>query len=94
LAETINKKIQDIVQDESLRDIQGIIVFEGPGSFTGLRISMSVANALAYSLGVPIVASSGDNWITEGLAQLQSGGNHRIAVPEYGAHANITTPRK
>lgn len=38
----------------SIKDISGIEVFEGPGSFTGLRVGISVANSLAYSLGIPI----------------------------------------
>lgn len=34
--------------------LKGIEVETGPGSFTGLRVGVSVANALAYSLGIPV----------------------------------------
>lgn len=34
--------------------IKGIEVETGPGSFTGLRVGVSVANALGYSLGIPV----------------------------------------
>lgn len=34
--------------------IKGIEVETGPGSFTGLRVGVSVANALGYSLKVPV----------------------------------------
>lgn len=37
-----------------LKDLQGIEVETGPGSFTGLRVGVSVANALGFSLGIPV----------------------------------------
>lgn len=36
------------------KDLIGIEVTTGPGSFTGLRVGVSVANALGYSLGIPV----------------------------------------
>lgn len=35
-------------------DLTGIEVKTGPGSFTGLRVGVSVANALGFSLGLPV----------------------------------------
>jgi tRNA threonylcarbamoyl adenosine modification protein YeaZ len=35
-----------------------IIVAKGPGSFNGLRVGMSIAKGLAFSLGVPLVGIS------------------------------------
>ncbi|WP_411954744.1 tRNA (adenosine(37)-N6)-threonylcarbamoyltransferase complex dimerization subunit type 1 TsaB [Alkalibacillus sp. S2W] len=40
------------------KDIQLIAIAEGPGSYTGLRIGMSSAKSLAWSLDIPIVAIS------------------------------------
>lgn len=37
-------------------DLTGVAVTRGPGSFTGLRIGMSVGKALAYAHGIEIVA--------------------------------------
>ncbi len=43
-------------QKLTTRDLTGIAVPRGPGSFTGLRIGMSVGKALAYAHGIDIVA--------------------------------------
>jgi tRNA threonylcarbamoyladenosine biosynthesis protein TsaB len=42
----------------TLRDIGGVAVGVGPGSFTGLRVGLAAAKVIAYSLDVPIVAIS------------------------------------
>lgn len=34
--------------------LQGIEVETGPGSFTGLRVGVSVANALGFTLGITV----------------------------------------
>jgi len=96
LAETINKKIEEILNllSISLKDVQGVVVYEGPGSFTGLRIGFSVANALAYGLKIPIVAAGGSEWINKGIKNLLAGQSDKIALPKYGAPPHITEPRK
>ncbi len=37
-----------------LKDIKGIEVETGPGSFTGLRVGVAVANALGFALNIPV----------------------------------------
>lgn len=41
-------------QKMALKDLEGIEVETGPGSFTGLRVGVSVANALGFALGIPV----------------------------------------
>jgi tRNA threonylcarbamoyladenosine biosynthesis protein TsaB len=74
--------------------VQGIVAYQGPGSFTGLRIGLTVANALAYSLKVPIVATAGDQWVKLGQSRLTRGESDQLALPEYGAPVHITLPKK
>lgn len=47
------KKIMAL-QKLDFKDLTGIEVNTGPGSFTGLRVGVSVANALAYTLKIPV----------------------------------------
>lgn len=49
LIQTIFKKAQ-VTQEE----ITHISVNKGPGSYTGVRIGVSIANALSFALGIPV----------------------------------------
>ena len=40
------------------RDLSGVVVGEGPGSFTGVRVAAATAKGLVRSLGVPLWAVS------------------------------------
>jgi len=42
----------------SLKDMNGIIVAKGPGSFNGLRVGMSAAKGFASALNIPLVGIS------------------------------------
>lgn len=96
LAETIHAKIEEILNKSSisLKDVQGLVVFQGPGSFTGLRIGISVANALAYSLSIPVIACRDPNWLEAGISDLVTGKNNIIAQAFYGQDAKTTKPKK
>jgi tRNA threonylcarbamoyladenosine biosynthesis protein TsaB len=96
LAETIHLKIDELLKSKNrdLHDLRGVIAYQGPGSFTGLRIGLSVANALASSLKIPIVAAKDEAWIKQGIDRLINGQNDKLALPEYGAPVKTTEPRK
>lgn len=81
-------------QAKGLSDIKGIGVFRGPGSFTGLRIGLTVLNTLADGMSVPIVGEIGDDWKDQAISRLAQGESDQIVLPLYGGEANITIPRK
>jgi tRNA threonylcarbamoyladenosine biosynthesis protein TsaB len=95
LAETLHQKINQTLaaNHKTFGDVGGIVVFSGPGSFTGLRIGVSVANALAYSLNCPVVGVK-DADVKTGITRLLSGGSDKMVLPEYGSPVHITTQKK
>lgn len=82
------------IHDKTFDDITAIGVFRGPGSFTGLRIGMTVLNTIADTQQIPIVGATGESWQIDVMDRLQSGGNDKIVLPFYGSDARITKPRK
>ncbi len=67
--------------------IRGVIVGTGPGAFTGLRVGLATAKALAHELGVPIAGVSTAEALLDasgagehGLLLLPAGPNDRLAI--------------
>lgn len=107
MAKNILAEIKEFLVENgaSWQNLRGICVFAGPGSFTGLRIGVTVANTLADSLKIPIIGEKNsdnsknndenlENWREIALEKLNSGADDKISLPFYGAEANITKPRK
>lgn len=78
----------------TFHDIDGIGVMKGPGSFTGLRIGLTVMNTIASDRQLPIVGETGEDWQQRALDRLEAGQSDELVMPEYGGEANITKPRK
>ena len=59
-AELILPFIDELLCEAGIKkaDIQGLIVGQGPGAFTGVRIGVGVAQGLALALDIPVVAVS------------------------------------
>ena len=96
LAETLHQKIKNLLndQDKDWDAIEGIAVYRGPGSFTGLRIGLSVANALTEKHATPIMGATGDDWLQTSIKALLDGQNDKQVLPEYGADVHITPEKK
>ena len=56
-AEALVPLIAEVMAQSNLRnqELDCITVSSGPGSFTSLRIGMSVAKGMAYGLGIPLI---------------------------------------
>jgi len=92
LAATLLGEITQLLTRQNIApsDLNGIVVFSGSGSFTGLRIGTTVANALAYSLSIPVVKTAGADWLSgvgSALAKAQLG---QFVQPDYDRAPNIT----
>ena len=96
LSQTILRKIEEALKENSmeLKDIEGILCYIGPGSFTGLRIGISLVNALADSLGIPIYGIRLDEEIDYGINQLIKSASKEQLEPFYGAAPHITEAKK
>lgn len=92
LLEYIQTQLQS--QGKTWKDLTGLGAFKGPGSFTGLRIGITVLNTVSFSEGIPVVGETGENWQEVAVARLLNGESDKVVMPEYGGEANITQPRK
>lgn len=96
LSTQILQVIESLCKESNVlpKAISGIVVYEGPGSYTGLRISISVVNALGYSLDIPAVGSSGEDWMDLGSEKLGKITKFVPVVPVYGGQVFTTQPKK
>jgi len=94
LLPAIDKLIKQ--SNNKLTDLKGIIVVIGPGGFSALRIGITIANTLAYTLKIPItgVKLTEFNTLEEllkiGENRLYKTKSSKIIAPFYGKEPNIT----
>ena len=57
-AEKLHVFFEDILKENDLtfKNLSAIAISQGPGSYTGLRIGVSSAKGLCYSLDIPLIA--------------------------------------
>jgi tRNA threonylcarbamoyladenosine biosynthesis protein TsaB len=71
-----------------LRNLEGIAVISGPGSYTGLRVGIATANALGYSLNLPVVEINKLEWLAYcGIENSQE--DIKICSVIFALHNNI-----
>lgn len=57
----------------TLNDLTAVEVNTGPGSFTGTRVGVTVANTLGFALNLPV----------NGLPRFRAGKKGKIVLPKY-----------
>lgn len=78
--------INQVMNDANIapKDLSKIVVAKGPGSYTGVRIGISVAKTMAWTLNIPVVAISS----LEALA-MQAGANAQLICPFFDARRGL-----
>jgi tRNA threonylcarbamoyladenosine biosynthesis protein TsaB len=53
----IHTAIRDLMQEagHAMQDLEAVAVSNGPGSYTGLRVSLSTAKGICYALHIPLI---------------------------------------
>lgn len=56
-AENLMFLVNELLTEQavSYNDLQGVVVSNGPGSYTGLRIGLSSAKGICYALDIPLI---------------------------------------
>lgn len=94
-SEELLKKIDDLLLKNSLSksELSAIIVNQGPGSYTGLRVGLSTANAIAFSFDIPVKGVKNDNNITKIskiMFNFKEKSHKSLVLPIYKYPAKIT----
>lgn len=79
--------------------LKWVVINLGPGSFTGLRVGISIANTFGYGLNIPVIGKSkleGDaKTRIKTLLKLKTiKKTFKQVLPEYGRPPRITKPKK
>ncbi len=96
LADKLLPHLEDFLKKTgfSLKNLKGIVVVSGPGSFTGLRIALSTFNALAYSLNIPILGVKKSEFNQRIFGELGRKEYFKEPVmPFYGEKPKTTKPK-
>lgn len=102
---TLSKKANSILAkafeetDLNIRDIDKLFIVNGPGSFTGIRVGVTIAKTIGYCLNIPLIPISE----LELLATTEVKGN-RMAIIDarrgyvfgavYDENLNVIVPEK
>lgn len=101
ISESLLKQVDAVLRQsgQTVQSLDVIGVVNGPGSFTGLRIGIATANALAAAAELPMVAISADQvsnskkTVTFVADQLEAGNTASSILPNYGREPSITLPK-
>lgn len=89
--------INDFLKSNKIKinDLEGLIVNQGPGSFTSLRITALLANTWAYARKIPLYPFPATDFldINKIFTKLKNKKAVYFFEPDYGAPPKITKPK-
>jgi tRNA threonylcarbamoyladenosine biosynthesis protein TsaB len=81
---------------KKLQDLTGVICIIGPGGFTSLRIGITTANTIAWTLNIPIVGIENKEdeddltLIQKSVKLIKTKKQFKQVLPRYGKEPNIS----
>ena len=97
-SEVLLKRIDSLLDLANVKmpEVKKVVVCSGPGSYTALRVGISSANAIAYSLNLPVVGykkSYKNLELSEVLQAKTVDKFNKVALPLYKRDPHITTKK-
>ena len=99
-SEELLPNIYKLLKENSVKpeQLKWVAINKGPGSFTGLRIGISIANTFGYALNIPVIGLANIAGDTaerlEKLSELITTETKFTQImPEYGRPPRITKPK-
>lgn len=82
-SEKLHSFIQQALQEAGLKpkDLQAVAVGKGPGSYTGLRIGVSAAKGICFSLNIPLLSADGLKILVRQFLQNHTLGGNDLVLP-------------
>jgi hypothetical protein len=91
------KYLSRFLGKKKLEGVEKIIVVSGPGSFSGIRVGISIVQAFAFAKQIPAFAVSKDH-LPQDLREIAKIKKLRKITssfdPDYGTEPNITMSKK
>ena len=76
-AEQLHNMIQEVITEANAnwRDLEAVVIGRGPGSYTGLRIGVSCAKGICFSLQIPLYSISSLTLMVQSAPEVRSSKN-------------------
>jgi len=96
LAEELVGKIEKMLSENGklINSVVDILVHNGPGGFSTLRIGVTAANTLGFGLGVPVFGIKGEFSSLSQMLEIPREKGDEIVRPIYSFPPRITISKK
>lgn len=82
--------ILDLLQEAQiqLKEVSAVVVNNGPGSYTGLRVGLATAKGICFATGIPLICLSSTEtlslqWLLQLQNEIPSAADNSLIVPDY-----------